>query len=79
VRRSGHICERSLGSFELRYSLGTDPATGKQNIAIDTLLTKVRPKDEAIPLADDCEFRPAIRPEAANRVLAPAGIIERGL
>jgi hypothetical protein len=79
VRRSLICPERSPGSFELRYSLGTDPATGKRNIAIDTLLTKVRPKDEPIPPADDCEFRPAIRPEAANRVLALAGIIARGL
>ena len=29
MRRSGHIRERTPGSFELRYSLGTDPATGK--------------------------------------------------
>ena len=69
MRRAGHIRERSPGSFELRYSLGTDPATGKRNIAIGTQLTQVRPRDEPIQLADDREFRPAIRPEAANRVL----------
>jgi hypothetical protein len=40
---AGHIRERSPGSFvELRYSLGTDPATGKRKIA--TLLAMVRPK-----------------------------------
>ena len=29
-RQKGHIRERSRGSWELRYSLGTDPATGKR-------------------------------------------------
>jgi integrase len=37
MRRSGHIRERSAGAFELRYSLGTDPATGKRRIATVTL------------------------------------------
>jgi hypothetical protein len=36
MRRSGHIRERSPGSFELRYSLGTDPATGKRKMATVT-------------------------------------------
>jgi len=27
MRHSGHIRQRSPGSYELRYSLGTDPAT----------------------------------------------------
>jgi hypothetical protein len=67
MRWSGHIRERSHASFELRYSLGTDPAAGKRNIAIDTPPTKVGPKDEPIPPADDCEFRLAIRPRTANR------------
>jgi hypothetical protein len=75
VRRSGHIRERSSGSFELRYSLRTDPATGKRKLAIDTLLTEVRRKDDPISPADDGEFRPTIRPETAN----PAGLIARGL
>jgi integrase len=30
MRRTGHIRERSPGSFELRYSRGTDPATGRR-------------------------------------------------
>ena len=34
---SGHIRQRSPGSFELRYSLGTDPATGKRKIATATV------------------------------------------
>ena len=37
VRRSGHIRERSPGSFELRYSLGTDPATGKRKTETTTV------------------------------------------
>jgi integrase len=36
MRRSGHIRERSPGAFELRYSLGTDAATGKRKIATAT-------------------------------------------
>lgn len=36
MRRTGHIRERSRGSFELRYSLGADPAPGKRKIATTT-------------------------------------------
>jgi len=37
VRRAGHIRERSPGAFELRYELGTDPATGKRRTATATV------------------------------------------
>src|SRR5215469_4614909 len=37
MRRTGHIRQRSAGSFELRYSLGTDPTTGKRRIATGTV------------------------------------------
>jgi integrase len=37
MRRTGHIRERSAGAFELRYSLGTDPATGKRKLATATV------------------------------------------
>jgi Phage integrase family len=37
MRPLGHIRERSPGSWELRYSLGTDPATGKRQIATATV------------------------------------------
>jgi hypothetical protein len=37
MRRTGHIRERSPGSYELRYSLGTDPATGKRKMATATV------------------------------------------
>jgi integrase len=37
VRRQGHIRERSRGSFEIRYTLGTDPATGKYRVATTTV------------------------------------------
>ena len=37
MRRTGHIRERSRGAYELRYSLGTDPATGKRKLATTTV------------------------------------------
>jgi integrase len=37
MRRTGHIRERSPGSFELRYELATDPATGKRRTATATI------------------------------------------
>src|SRR6266851_5910471 len=37
MRRTSHFRERSPGSFELRYSLGTDPATGKRLMATSTV------------------------------------------
>jgi integrase len=36
MRRTGHIRERTPGAFELRYNLGTDPATGRRRIATAT-------------------------------------------
>src|SRR5438105_15580723 len=38
MRHSGHIRQRSPGSYELRYNIGTDPATGKRK----TITTTVR-------------------------------------
>jgi integrase len=37
MRPTGHIRQRSAGSFEIRYTLGTDPATGKRRIATTTV------------------------------------------
>ena len=37
MRPTGHLRERSPGSWELRYSLGTDPATGKRRMATTTV------------------------------------------
>jgi integrase len=37
MRRTGHIRERSPDSFEIRYSLGTNPATGRRQIATTTV------------------------------------------
>ena len=37
MRHSGHIRQRSPGSYELRYSLGTNPATGKRKMATTTV------------------------------------------
>jgi integrase len=37
MRSSGHIRQRSKGSWELRYSRGTDPATGKRLVVTTTV------------------------------------------
>jgi hypothetical protein len=37
MRRIGHIRECSLGSSELCYALGTDPATDRRKIATETV------------------------------------------
>jgi len=37
MRRTGHIRQRSPGSFELRYDLDTDPATGKRKTVTTTV------------------------------------------
>jgi integrase len=37
MRSTGHIRQRTQGSWELRYSLGTEPATGKRRIATATI------------------------------------------
>jgi hypothetical protein len=37
MRSTGHIRQRSAGSFELRYGRGTDPATGRRRIATATV------------------------------------------
>jgi integrase len=36
MRRTGHIRERSPGSFELRYEVGADPATGRRRTVTST-------------------------------------------
>lgn len=35
-RRTGHVRQRSAGSWELRYSLGRDPASGRPRVATTT-------------------------------------------
>jgi integrase len=37
MRSTGHIRQRSLGSWEIRYSFGADPATGKRRVATTTV------------------------------------------
>jgi integrase len=37
MRNTGHIRQRTPGSWELRYDFGTDPATGKRRIATTTI------------------------------------------
>ena len=36
-RRQGHIRERGQGTFEIRYPIGIDPATGKRRVATATV------------------------------------------
>ena len=36
MRHSGHIRQRSPGTFEIRYNLGNDPLTGKRKVATST-------------------------------------------
>jgi hypothetical protein len=47
-RPSGHIRERSPGSWELRYSLGTDPATGKRRTGTKTVLGSRRAAEQEL-------------------------------
>jgi integrase len=37
MRTTGHIRQRTPGSWEVRYTLGTDPATGKRRVATITV------------------------------------------
>src|SRR5262249_51178145 len=42
MRSTGHIRQRSRNSWELRYSLGSDPATGKRRVVTTTVRGKRR-------------------------------------
>lgn len=48
TRRAGSIRPRSSGSFELRYSLGTDAATGKRREAAVTFRGTRKDADEEL-------------------------------
>jgi integrase len=48
MRPTGHIRERSPGSWELRYSLRRDPATGKRRIATATVRGKRRDAEKEL-------------------------------
>lgn len=48
MRNTGHIRQRTPGSWELRYSLGTDPATGKRRIATATVRGKRRDAEKEL-------------------------------
>ena len=48
MRHKGHIRERSPGSWELRYGLGTDPATGKRRVVTTTVHGKRKDADKAL-------------------------------
>ncbi len=48
MRSTGHIRQRTPGSWELRYSLGRDPATGKRRIATATVQGKRRDAEKEL-------------------------------
>jgi hypothetical protein len=48
MRPTGHLRERSPGSWELRYSLGTNPATGKRRMATTTVKGKRRAAEKEL-------------------------------
>jgi integrase len=45
---TGHIRQRSPGSWEIRYSLGTDPATGNRKVATATVLGSRKDADKEL-------------------------------
>jgi integrase len=48
MRSTGHIRQRTPGSWELRYNLGRDPATGKRRIATATVRGKRRDAEKEL-------------------------------
>jgi integrase len=48
MRPTGHMRERSPGSWELRYSLGTDTATGKRRVATITVKGNYRAAEKEL-------------------------------
>jgi len=48
MRSTGHIRQRTPGSWELRYSLGCDPATGKRRVATTTVQGKRRDAEKEL-------------------------------
>jgi hypothetical protein len=48
MRPTGHIRERSPGSWELRYSLGVDPATGRRRTVTTTVRGKHRDAEKEL-------------------------------
>ena len=66
--KTGHIRERSPGSFELRYSLGTDSAPGKRRTATVTVRGTRKDAEKEIEVAASRNrHRPACRPEPNQR------------
>jgi integrase len=48
MRPTGHIRQRSRSSWELRYSLGSDPATGKRRVVTTTVRGKRRDAEKEL-------------------------------
>jgi integrase len=69
MHRNGHIRERSPGAFELRYSLGTDPATGRRRVATATVRGSKRDAEK--------ELRPLLRSVDTGEHVDPSRITLR--
>jgi integrase len=66
---TGHVRERSPGSWEIRYGLGTDPATGKRRIATATVRGGKKDADR--------ELRRLLRGVDAGDVIEPGKLLAR--
>ena len=64
MRPTGHMRERSPGSWELRYSLGTNPATGKRRVATTTVEGNRGCRERIAAVAPHARYRRACRPNA---------------
>ena len=48
MRSTGHIRQRTPGTWELRYTLGRDPATGKRRMATTTVKANRRTAEKEL-------------------------------
>jgi len=69
MRRTGHIRERSPGSFELRYTTGTDPATGNRKVVTTTVRGSRKDAER--------ELRRLLRTLDTNEHVDPSKIVMR--
>jgi hypothetical protein len=75
---NGHIRQRSPGSFELRYSLGTDAATGRRKIATATFRGTRKEAELELRRLLRRRYRGARRPEPSHRSGVAGNLARRG-
>jgi hypothetical protein len=79
MRRPGHIRLRSPGSFELRYSLGTDPASGERRVATTTVKgTRQAAEKELRRLLRRVDTGEQVDPQSHNRARMAHDLAHRG-